>query len=73
LFDFEWNVVTGSDTIIRGDQGRYFVPARSTILHLIAMSRNEEAVQLIKTKPSAEGLINAKNRLGVVPIELFAG
>lgn len=41
LFDFEWNVITGSDTIINGDQGRYYVPARSTILHLIAMVRND--------------------------------
>ncbi|CAL6003708.1 Conserved_hypothetical protein [Hexamita inflata] len=73
LFDFEWNVVTGSDVIINGDQGRYFVPARSTILHLIAMVRNERFLKLMKQKPQVEGLVNARNRVGVPPIELFAG
>lgn len=45
LFDFEWNCLVGCDNIINGDQGRYYVPAESTILHLIAMVRNDKYIR----------------------------
>lgn len=49
------------------------MPAESTILHLIALVRNDKYIRQMRLKPQIEQLINVVNKQKASPIELISG